>query len=96
MAEFEIIDGFKCYIPKLAISNNGFSADSFSFLRQVEENNFWYKVRNRILIGLINKYSGKSGIKKLLEIGCGTGYVLSDLSASTDFQLTGSVFMWKG
>jgi len=65
MAEFEIIDGFKCYSPKLAISNNGFSADSFSFLRQVAENNFWFKFRNRILFGLINKYSGKSGIKKL-------------------------------
>ncbi len=90
MAEFEIIDGFRCYSPKLAISNNGFSADSFSFLRQVEENNFWFKVRNRILIGLIKKYSGKSGNKKLLEIGCGTGYVLSGLSASTDFQLSGS------
>jgi len=90
MAEFEIIDGFKCYSPKLAVSNNGFSADSFSFLRQVEENNFWFKVRNRIIIGLIKKYSGRSGNKKLLEIGCGTGYVLSGLSASTDFQLSGS------
>jgi SAM-dependent methyltransferase len=90
MAEFEMIDGFKCYSPKLAISNNGFSADSFSFLRQVEENNFWFKVRNRVLIGLIKKYSGKSGNKKLLEIGCGTGYVLSGLSSSTDFQLSGS------
>jgi len=90
MAEFELIDGFKCYSPKLAISNNGFSVDSFSFLRQVEENNFWFKVRNRILIGLIKKYSGRSGNKKLLEIGCGTGYVLSGLSASTDFQLSGS------
>ncbi len=90
MADFEIINGFKCYSPKLAIANNGFSADSFSFLRQVEENNFWFKVRNRILIGLIKKYSGQSGNKKLLEIGCGTGYVLSGLSASTDFDLFGS------
>jgi SAM-dependent methyltransferase len=90
MAAFEMIDGFKCYRPKLAISNNGFSSDSFSFLRQVEENNFWFKVRNRILIGLIKKYSGQTGNKKLLEIGCGTGYVLSGLSASTEFQLRGS------
>lgn len=90
MAEFEIIDGFKCYSPKLAISNNGFSSDAFSFLRKVEENNFWFKVRNRVLIGLIRKYSGKSENKKLLEIGCGTGYVLSGLSTSTDFQLSGS------
>jgi SAM-dependent methyltransferase len=90
MTDFEIIDGFKCYSPELAKSNNGFSADAFSFLRQVEENNFWFKVRNRILIDLIKKYSGKSGNKKLLEIGCGTGYVLSGLSSSTDFQLSGS------
>jgi SAM-dependent methyltransferase len=90
MAAFEIIDGFKCYSPALAVSNNGFSADSFSFLREVEENNFWFKVRNRILIGLIKKYSGQSKNRKLLEIGCGTGYVLSGLRASTHFQLSGS------
>lgn len=34
-----------------------------SFLRQVEENNFWFKVRNRILIGLIKSIPGNPGIK---------------------------------
>lgn len=90
MKMFEMIDGIKCYSPESAISNNGFSADSFSYLRKVEENNFWFRTRNRILIGLIKIFSGQSERINFLEIGCGTGYVLSGLNLISNFKLTGS------
>lgn len=90
MASFELIDGFKCYNPKLAKSNDGFSAEAFLHLRKVEETNFWFKVRNRVIIQLIKKYSGQADTKKLLKIGCGTGYVLSGLNYAADFELSGS------
>lgn len=85
---FEIIDWrcpSCCYEPKKSddfltwLDNeeelSGFGREDFIKLSKVEENNFWFKARNELLLWVLHKYF--SSASTLLEIGCGTGFVLS-------------------
>lgn len=92
----EIINGVKCYAPELAKENTGFPSDKFDFLYQVEEKNFWFRSRNRIIKYLFKKYLGTSQKSSVLEIGCGTGYVLSGLSVFPNYELTGTEIYVEG
>lgn len=62
------------FSPALAVSGSGFKASHFAKLAQNEERNFWFRSRNRLLIWAMCRYFPKA--QSLLEIGCGTGYVL--------------------
>jgi len=55
----------------------------------LEENNFWFRSRNRLLIWALRNYFPEA--RNFLEIGCGTGYVLSGIrNALPDLSLSGS------
>lgn len=58
--------------------NGGFNADFFSQLVKLEDNHFWFRARNRIIISTLKKFTPE--FKTFLEIGCGTGYVLSGIA----------------
>lgn len=95
-SDFEIKNGIKCYSPDLAFYNNDFPADTFRFLYEAEETNFWFRSRNRIIQYLFDRYIGNKKAD-ILEIGCGTGYVLKGLaSAFPKYQLTGSEIHLEG
>ncbi|WP_024850582.1 methyltransferase domain-containing protein [Hydrogenovibrio kuenenii] len=72
--EYKFIDGFEAYAEKFAEDGGGFEADSFDHLAQVEEDSFWFRSRNRILVWMLKKYC--TNMSSYLEVGCGTGYVL--------------------
>lgn len=67
----------KCSIKSGLDSELGFKQDSFSKLYELEANNFWFKSRNRLIIWFLKKYFNKS--TSYLELGCGTGFVLSGI-----------------
>ncbi len=93
---YKIIDGFKCYAPDLAIQNDGFPPDMFDLLASLEERNFWFKARNKILIHLFEKFLGKNAPeKRVLEIGCGNGFVLKGLKP-LGYELVGSEIYLEG
>ncbi len=71
----EIINGFPAYAPELAVASSGFKASYFADLVKLEERHFWFRARNRLVVWALGKYC--TGFKSFLEIGCGTGYVLS-------------------
>ncbi len=71
--------GFPVLAPELASGGDGFPIDSFRALIEVEERNFWFRARNRLLEWALRS-EGVSP-RRLLEIGCGTGYVLSFLTS---------------
>lgn len=87
---FDIIDGIKCYAPELAEYNEDFQSEGFELLFKVEERNFWFRSRNRIIKHLFKKHLGIDKEKNILEIGCGTGFVLNGLSEFKNYKLTGA------
>lgn len=93
--EFEMIDEFRCYAPKLARVNDGFSSASFETLYEREESNFWFRSRNNLILHLFKKYVGDRK-EKVCEIGCGTGYVLNGLSSLKNLELSGSEIHLEG
>jgi len=71
----KLIDGFKSWDPDLAKKGGGFKSESFRTLYQAESNNFWFRARNKIIQWALIKYA--PDCRSYLEIGCGTGFVLS-------------------
>jgi SAM-dependent methyltransferase len=85
----DIIDGHVAFAPELARDSEGFEADYFARLADQEAGNFWFRSRNRLLIWALKKYFPKA--ENFLEIGCGTGFVLSGLKqAFPHLVLSGS------
>jgi SAM-dependent methyltransferase len=74
----EKIDGFCAFAPKLAHDGGGFKASYFSELARLEDANVWFRSRNQLILWALKKYCGN--FSSFLEIGCGTGYVLSGIS----------------
>jgi 2-polyprenyl-3-methyl-5-hydroxy-6-metoxy-1,4-benzoquinol methylase len=50
-----------------------FPDNAFEFLYLTEEENFWFRVRNKIIGYAISRYVSHQS--RILEVGCGTGYV---------------------
>ncbi len=69
--------GYLCFALDLARENEGFQDTYFKELFALEDQNFWFTSRNRLIVWSIQKYF--SQVENLLEIGCGTGYVLSGI-----------------
>jgi SAM-dependent methyltransferase len=88
------IEGFECYSPELATQNSGFDSKSFELLYQLEDKSFWFTNRNLMFTHLLGKYSIS---KDFLEIGCGSAYVINNLSQKfTELNFTGSEIYVEG
>jgi SAM-dependent methyltransferase len=74
----EKVDGFCAFAPKLAHNGGGFKSTYFSELARLEDANFWFRSRNQLILWALKEYC--PNFSSLLEIGCGTGYVLSGVS----------------
>lgn len=70
-------DGFPLLAPELANGGMDFPIGRHDQLAQIEDKNFWFISRNKLLIYFLDKYFPCA--ESLLEIGCGTGFVLSGL-----------------
>jgi len=88
-------EGFPAYAPALAQEGGGFKAAYFADLAHLEAGHFWFRARNRLIIWALGKYCPKS--QSFLEIGCGTGYVLSGIAkAYPEVELHGSEIFTAG
>lgn len=91
----ETRNGFPAYAPAFAHEGGGFKASYFSELARLEANNFWFRGRNRLLLWALEKYC--PGFQSMLEIGCGTGYVMSGVAEKyPQARLSGSEIFVAG
>lgn len=57
----------------------GYDDAFYPRLAALEARNFWFRARNRLLLRLLQRHGG--AVRDYLEVGCGTGYVLSAVAA---------------
>jgi SAM-dependent methyltransferase len=82
-------DGVPLFAPELAHLDEGFDADVVRRLAEIEPESFWFVARNRIIAWALGAYF--PGARTFLEVGCGTGFVLSGLrDAFPGLELVGS------
>lgn len=90
-----VINGFEAYAPEVAHASVGFPPDAFALLAKAEAENFWFKARNNLLLWILTKYSPNPA--SFLEIGCGTGFVLSGVARQfTRTKIYGSEISVEG
>lgn len=88
-------DSYLSFAPTLAKENDGFTQAYFDQLFELEANHFWFRARNRLIIWAVQTYLPT--IQSLLEVGCGTGFVLTGIqTALPDVKLYGSEIFTQG
>jgi len=81
-------DGFRLFARRVA-DDEGYDPTIYRELADLEEGNFWFVARNRLLLHLMARYVPERG--RVLELGCGTGFVLQALRERWPcWQLEGS------
>lgn len=89
------VDGFLAWAPELAKHNDGFPEGSFEGLARMEAGNFWFRARNAIVLWALRKYFPR--FQSLLEVGCGTGFVLTGIArAFPQARMAGSEIYTAG
>lgn len=82
-------DGVPLYAPELADGGGGFDAALFAELASREAGHFWFRNRNRLILGALRRHAPTAA--SFLEIGCGTGFVLAAVAdALPQARITGS------
>lgn len=72
-------DGFACFAPQFAESNEGSPEGVHHYFDPLQERSFWFRGRRRIIQSLVARYCPAA--RSFLEVGCGTGFVLAGLRA---------------
>ena len=72
-----VAEGFPLFAPALADTLSGMDPENFAALARVEQQHFWFVTRSRLIGNLVQRYFDDA--RDMLEIGCGTGMVLSVL-----------------
>lgn len=89
------IDGIPSYAPDLARESPGFNPAHFARLAELEEGHFWFRARNELIIHVLRTRFPDA--RSMLEIGCGTGYVLRGVTAALpQLRASGSEIFMEG
>lgn len=88
-------DGFLSFAPQALADEVRFRREYYPQLARVEETSFWFRSRNRLLTWALGHFYPTA--QSLLEIGCGTGFVLQEFRSSFPrLQLAGSEILCDG
>ncbi|WP_256573352.1 MULTISPECIES: trans-aconitate 2-methyltransferase [unclassified Pseudomonas] len=90
-----MLNGVVAHAPDLANDGGGFKPQYFSELARLEATNFWFRARNKIILWALRTYMPE--LQNFLEVGCGTGFVLSGIAeAHPEVALSGSEIFATG
>jgi 2-polyprenyl-3-methyl-5-hydroxy-6-metoxy-1,4-benzoquinol methylase len=64
------------------MSAPGFDPHYFQSLARIEDRHFWFVARRRLILEVLRRYVPDLGARRLFDIGCGSGGLLSFLAAS--------------
>lgn len=64
----------------VSAERGGFPTEAFESLSRIEPGHYWFESRNRLIVWAIGRYC--RGARTLLEVGCGTGFVLQGIDKS--------------
>lgn len=73
-------NSFAAFAPELEDRQEGFKADFYETYAHLENSHFWFRARGRLITWSLTKYAPH--MRSFLEIGCGTGYILSRVAAA--------------
>lgn len=73
-------NGFLAFAPELDGQSDGFNPEFFRLMVEVEPGHFWFLARNAILADVLRRRFPAPG--RVLEIGCGTGFVMAGMRAA--------------
>lgn len=77
------------------VPDSTFKVEFFEKLFNLESNSFWFRGRNKIIIWALKKYF--FSVATLLEVGCGTGFVIQAIGRSNPhLKLYGSELFSEG
>lgn len=69
-------------VDHTAVEHDSYDPHYFEPLYQIEERHFWFRSRNKVIGELVKQLvSEYDSNYAVLEVGCGTGYVLQELNA---------------
>ena len=75
-----LADGRPVFAPELDSSDAGDAEYRYDALAAAEEGHFWFRARRRLILRAVRRHFPTA--ERLLEIGCGTGFVLAGLRAA--------------
>ena len=88
-------EGFEEHAPDFAHGGGGFKSEYFNELVKLESANFWFQARNELILWALRTH--KPDAHKFLEVGCGTGFVLSGIAnAHPKMVISGSEIFVAG
>jgi len=89
------LDSEPRFAPDLAFGDPGFVEESFELLASIEQSSFWFRSRNDLIAWALGKYFPEA--ESLLEVGCGTGFVLAGLQRHfPEIELVGAELFASG
>nr|VFK32012.1 MAG: Methyltransferase domain-containing protein [Candidatus Kentron sp. MB]VFK35037.1 MAG: Methyltransferase domain-containing protein [Candidatus Kentron sp. MB]VFK77126.1 MAG: Methyltransferase domain-containing protein [Candidatus Kentron sp. MB] len=84
-----LIGGYPALAPMLAKGGTHFHPGIYPELAALEAGNFWFRARNRLIVWALMRCFPR--MQRFLEIGCGTGFVLSGVAkVFPETKLTGT------
>lgn len=89
------LEGVDAHAAEVAHEGGGFKPEYFAELARSESANFWFKARNELIQWALHRYIPDA--HRFLEVGCGTGFVLSGVAAAhPGMALSGSEIFLAG
>lgn len=87
--------GFPLFAPSLSTASSTYDSDRHVLVAEAEESHFWFRTRAALILWAFGRFF--SHAQSYLELGCGTGFVLSCLkTAFPQLQVVGSDLLLSG